>query len=96
MNVLSAKLSAEFESEPPLANVAALHQAGLERYAEQLAQLQDALAGGINAADSDPAEAMRDLVETVTVRRDTSRPGGVEVEIAERLTALAARLTEVL
>ncbi len=93
MNVLSAertKLGAEFESEPPLANVAALNQAGLERYAEQLAQLQDALAGGINAADSDPADAMRDLVETVTVRRDTSRPGGVEVEIAGRLTALGA------
>ena len=48
------------------------------------------MAGGINAADSDPADAMRDLVETVTVRRDTSRPGGVEVEIAERLTALGA------
>ena len=60
----------------------------LERYAEQLAKLQDALAKGINAGDSDGAEAMRDLVETVTVFRDTSRPGGVEVEIAGRLTAL--------
>ena len=59
----------------------------LERYAEQLAKLQDALAKGI-AGDSDGAEAMRDLVETVTVFRDTSRPGRVEVEIAGRLTAL--------
>ncbi len=42
----------------------------------------------INAGDSDGAEAMRDLVETVTVFRDTSRSGGVEVEIAGRLTAL--------
>ena len=31
---------------------------------------------------------MRDLVETVTVFRDLSKPGGVVVEIAGRLTAL--------
>ena len=31
---------------------------------------------------------MRDLVETVTVSPDTSRPGGVEVYIAGRLNAL--------
>ena len=31
---------------------------------------------------------MRDLVETVTVFREPSRLGGVEVEIAGRLTAL--------
>jgi len=33
-------------------------------------------------------EALRDLVETVTVFRDPSRAGGVEVEIAGRLNAL--------
>jgi site-specific DNA recombinase len=91
MNVLSAErktLNSEFESEPPPVNVLALHPAVLARYAEQLAKLQDALAKGINAGDSDGAEAMRDLVETVTVFRETSRPGGVEVEIAGRLTAL--------
>jgi site-specific DNA recombinase len=91
MNVLSTErktLSAEFEAEPPPVNVLALHPAVLGRYAEQVGNLQDALAKGINAGDSDGAEAMRDLVETVTVFRDTSRPGGVEVEIAGRLTAL--------
>lgn len=31
---------------------------------------------------------MRDLVETVTVSRDASRPGGVEAHIAGRLNAL--------
>ena len=91
MNVLSTErktLSAEFEAEPPPVNVLALHPAVLGRYAEQLGKLQDALAKGINAGDSDGAEAIRDLVETVTVFRDSSRPGGVEVEIAGRLTAL--------
>jgi site-specific DNA recombinase len=43
---------------------------------------------GINAGDSDAAEAIRDLVETVTVFRDPARPGGVVVEIAGRLNAL--------
>ena len=55
MNVLSTErktLSAEFEAEPPPVNVLALHPAVLERYAEQLGKLQDALAKGINAGDS--------------------------------------------
>jgi hypothetical protein len=34
------------------------------------------------------SEAIRDLVETVTVFRDGTRPGGVQVEISGRLTAL--------
>ncbi|VFU11149.1 protein of unknown function [Methylocella tundrae] len=54
----------------------------------QLARLQDALAGGIDAGDSEAAEPMRGLGETVTVSRDASRPGGVLVEIAGWLTAL--------
>ncbi len=58
------------------------------RYDQQLVQLQDALSKGINAGDSDATEAIRDLVETVTVFRDPSRPSGVTVEIAGRLTAL--------
>jgi site-specific DNA recombinase len=46
------------------------------------------LSKGINAGDSDASEALRDLVETVTLSRDSSRPGGVTVEIAGRLNAL--------
>jgi hypothetical protein len=38
--------------------------------------------------DSKAAEAIRDLVETVTVFREPSRPGGVTVEIAGCLNAL--------
>jgi hypothetical protein len=58
------------------------------RYEQQLVHLQDALSKGINAGDSEAAEAIRDLVETVTVFRDSSRPGGVTVEIDGRLNAL--------
>ncbi len=73
---------------PAAATVIALHPAVLARYEEQLNQLQAGLAKGLVAGDSESAEAMRDLIETVTVFRDPSRLGGVEVEIAGRLTAL--------
>ena len=43
---------------------------------------------GVNAGNSDAAEAIRDLVETVTVFRNPSHPGGVTVEIVGRLNAL--------
>src|SRR5262245_6631616 len=55
---------------------------------EQLTSLQEALARGARAGDSECAEAMRDLVNTVTVFRDTAKSGGVKVEIVGRLTAL--------
>jgi SAM hydroxide adenosyltransferase N-terminal domain len=42
----------------------------------------------VGAGDSECAEVMRDLVETVTIFRDSSKLGGVEVEIVGRLTAL--------
>ena len=55
---------------------------------KRLSFLGIALSKGINAGDSEAAEAIRDLVETVTVFRDSSRPGAVTVELAGRLNAL--------
>ncbi|MFZ3180753.1 MAG: hypothetical protein WA156_11195 [Methylocystis silviterrae] len=60
----------------------------LARYEEQLTRLQDALGGGLREGDTECSEAIRDLVETVTVFRDHTRAGGVQVEIGGRLTAL--------
>ena len=82
------KVSADLASAPPAIEVVALHPAMLARYEEQLTRLQTALASGIRAGDSECSEAIRDLVETVTVFRDLARAGGVQVEIAGRLTAL--------
>ncbi|MER9342212.1 recombinase family protein [Mesorhizobium sp. M0601] len=79
---------AELDKVPAPTDVIALHPAVLARYEEQLNQLQTGLAEGVVAGDSETAEAMRDLIETVTVFRDPSRIGGIEVEIAGRLTAL--------
>ena len=84
----SRKIEAELKAHPPSADLITLHPAVLARYEQQLANLQDALAQGIRAGDSEGADAIRELVDTITVSRDASRPGGVAVEIAGRLNAL--------
>jgi hypothetical protein len=82
------RISDELKHEAPAPKHVALHPAILQRYDEQLERLEDALAEGAKAGDGEAAEAIRDLVETVTVFRDPERPGGVCVEIAGRLNAL--------
>jgi len=79
---------AELELVPELAGAIALHPAVLARYEQQLTQLRAGLAKGVVAGDPEAAEAMRDLIDTVTVFRDPARLGGIEIEIAGRLTAL--------
>ncbi|GLH77195.1 hypothetical protein SSBR45G_21030 [Bradyrhizobium sp. SSBR45G] len=51
-------------------------------------RLESALGKGVSAGDEEAAEAIRDLVETMTVSRDDTGPGGVCVEIAGRLNSL--------
>ena len=88
LNEEQKRVAMELNVEPAVNDTISLHPAVLARYQEQLVELQDALSKGINAGDSDAAEAIRGLVETVTVFRDPSRPGGVTIEIAGRLNAL--------
>jgi len=78
----------ELQNEPLASRGLALHPPILKRDDEQLQQLEKALGRGVSAGDAEAAEAIRDLVETVTVFRDPARPGGVAVEIAGRLNAL--------
>ena len=80
------RISEELKHEPPAPKDVALHPAILKRYEEQLERLEEALAQGAKAGDGEAAEAIRDLVETVTVFRDPER--GVSIEIAGRLNAL--------
>jgi site-specific DNA recombinase len=83
-----SELTAELETVPSAENVVALHPVALARYKQQLARLQHALGKGVREGDSEAADAIRALIKTVTVYRAPSRPGGVEVEISGRLTAL--------
>lgn len=82
------RISEELQAESPAPQIVALHPAILKRYEEQLLQLEKALGRGVSAGDAEAAEAIRDLVDTVTVFRDSARSGGVVVEIAGRLNAL--------
>jgi site-specific DNA recombinase len=82
------RIRAELDAAPPPTEVIALHPAVMARYERQLTNLQEALGGGARSGDSECSEAIRDLVETVTVFRDKSKPGGVEVEIVGQLTVL--------
>jgi len=88
LNEERKQVTLELSVEPAVDDTISLHPAVLARYQEQLVELQDALSKGINAGDSDATEAIRGLVETMTVFRDPSRPGGVTIEIAGRLSAL--------
>jgi site-specific DNA recombinase len=69
LNEERKQIAVELKVEPAPKEIVALHPAILARYERQLAALQDALSKGINAGDSHAAEAIRDLVETVTVFR---------------------------
>jgi site-specific DNA recombinase len=88
LNEERKRISIELTTSEKPSEVVSLHPAVLARYEEQLVELRNALSKGIRAGDSDAAEAIRELIETVTVFRDHSRPGGVTVEIAGRLNAL--------
>jgi len=82
---LKAKLEATRRAaESPLV----LHPAALTRYEGQLSRLQEVLAAGSAAGDTEATAAIRDIVETVTVRPDPERRGGVLIEIVGRLNAL--------
>lgn len=81
-------VAAELAEATPTTEAVALHPAMLARYEQQLTRLSAALAEGVSDGDTECSEAIRDLVETVTVFRDGTRPGGVQVEILGRLTAL--------
>jgi site-specific DNA recombinase len=72
--------------------VIALHPGTLARYEAQLADLQKALAAARDHGNEDIMRrlggALRDLVQTVMIRRDPTRKGGIELTITGRLNAL--------
>ena len=69
------------------APVVTLHPGALKSYEAMVARLQQSIATGVSAGNREYADALRDLVETVTVRPGPE-PGRVEVTIEGRLAAL--------
>jgi site-specific DNA recombinase len=78
---IEAQLGAAEAKPPPIA----LHPGALVRYEQQVGRLQEAIGSGIKAGENEAAAIIRELIETVTVRRRTD---GIEVEIKGRLNAL--------
>jgi site-specific DNA recombinase len=66
----------------------ALHPKVLSRYEEQLCHLQEALAASLGSGDTEGANLMRELVESVTVFPHETRTGGVIIELKGKLNAL--------
>jgi site-specific DNA recombinase len=73
---------------PEACKTVALHPRLLTHYERHLTDLQAMLAAGAAAGDPKGMAAIRELVESVTVERDDSRPSGVKVLIAGRLNAV--------
>jgi hypothetical protein len=67
--------------------VTTLHPAVLARYRYQVERLQETLSASGATGDSEGAQAVRELVSAVIVR-STAKRGGVEVEVAGRLSPL--------
>ena len=82
------EILAELVKAPSAFEVVTLHPAILKRYEGQLEFLQSALTERARSGDRECAEAIRELVETVTVYRDPSKPGAVEIEVSGRLNAV--------
>tara|TARA_R110002074_G_scaffold253081_4_gene425112 strand:+ start:11001 stop:12629 length:1629 start_codon:yes stop_codon:yes gene_type:complete len=82
------EITARIASLGDPANLIALHPAVIERYYQQLTVLDTSLAVGMAAGNTKPAEALRELVECVTVKKGPNGPGSIEIEITGRLNAL--------
>jgi site-specific DNA recombinase len=66
----------------------ALHPQAIARFKAHVARLRDAIAEDMAGGQTDAAEAIRELVERVTVRRDTTQPDGLSIEITGRLEVM--------
>ena len=88
LNEERKRLREELAAAPLTPDVVTLHPTVLARYEQQLGNLQENLAACVASGDTEAAAAIRDLVQTVTVSRNESKPGGVIVEIVGRLNAL--------
>ncbi|MCW5727208.1 recombinase family protein [Parvibaculum sp.] len=81
-------LAAEIETLAAAAPVVTLHPAVLDRYAGLVARLDKALGRALADGEAEAAEALRELVESVTVAPDPEMPGGLYIEVTGRLNAL--------
>ena len=78
-------IEAQLELAPFKPAAVTLHPGAVARYEQQVGRLEDAISNGLKAGETEAAAVIRELIESVTVRRQVD---GVEVEIKGRLNAL--------
>lgn len=81
------RLQGELASLPDAPQIVALHPAALDLYAKQLARLEQAIGNTIAEGDGEAVEALRDIVDSVTVHAG-HEPAAFTVEITGRLNQL--------
>jgi len=69
-------------------NVITLHPGVLADYERKLERLQASIEQDIRDGDADHVQAIRDLVECITVRHDAMLPDKIHIEIRGRLNSL--------
>ena len=79
---------AELNALPAEEKIVSLHPGVLARYERALDDLQSVLTASTAVGDHGGAAALRELVETVVVARDETRPRGIMVVITGRLKAI--------
>ena len=83
-----AEIERSLSAVPSGGEPVALHPAVLARYEDQVGNLQNALTRGLHRGDSEAAQIVRELIETITVHCDQVAPKGLRLEINGRLAAL--------
>lgn len=78
----------ELETVPPVVDTVALHPVALRRYEEKLINLRGDIQRGLDDGNGADANAIRDLLDTVVVRRGSRST--VNVRISGKLNALVA------
>jgi hypothetical protein len=86
-----AEIEHSLSALPSGGEAIALHPAVLARYEGQVENLQTALARGLHRGDTEAAQIVRELIETITVHCDRGAPKGLRLEINGRLAALLGR-----
>ncbi|API60902.1 recombinase family protein [Tardibacter chloracetimidivorans] len=84
--VEESALREQLASSGEAPNIVTLHPQALKRYEQQLGELHSALGRALEHGVQEAADAVRDLVSSITLARATD--GGIAIDIEGRLNAL--------
>lgn len=83
-----AKLKEALAAQPEVPNTVVLHPQALKAFEKRITSLRDAVNRSLSTGEMEAAKVLRELIQTVTVYRDESKPAGVKVVIRGQLNPL--------